>query len=120
MFNFFKKFFSRNMYTNNKNDLIDEKGNILKKSSITLNKNGTRFLKLEDSSCAIVLYDDNNVEVIFTKSYDTENQEITTNEETLMALALFMKQPGFLEMIVSEFRKIAMEKISTLTEEKGN
>ena len=37
-----------------------------------------------------------------------------------MALALFMKQPGFLEMIVSEFRKIAMNKISTLTEDKNN
>lgn len=117
MFNFIKKIFSKNKEIS-KNDLVDEQGNLIKKSSISTNKNGTRYLKLEDSSCAIVLYEDNNVEVIFTKSYDMKNQEITPNEETLMALALFMKQPGFLEMIVSEFRKIAMEKISTLTEEK--
>ena len=51
---------------------------------------------------------------------DVKNQNITENEEVLMALALFMKQPGFLEMIVSEFRKIAMNKISTLTEDKNN
>ena len=79
-----------------------------------------RFLKLGDDSCGLVLYPDNNVEVIFTKAYDVKNQNITENEEVLMALALFMKQPGFLEMLVSEFRKIAMNKISTLTEDKNN
>ena len=111
MFNFFKK--KKENFS--KNDLVDENGKLIKKSSIEVNQNGKRFLKLDDSSCAIVLYDDNNVEVVFTKSYNDENQEITENEEVLMALALFMKQPGFLEMIVSEFRKIAMSKISTLT-----
>ena len=39
-----------------------------------------------------------------------------------MAIACFMRQPGFLEMIRDEFRKIAMERISTLTDnlEKGD
>ena len=50
------------------------------------------------------------------------SQAITPNEETLMAIACFMRQPGFLEMIRDEFRKIAMERISTLTDnlEKGD
>lgn len=112
MFNFFKR------KNKNKNDLIDKNGNVIKKSSIVNDRNNVRFLKLGDDSCGLVLYPDNNVEVIFTKAYDVKNQNITENEEVLMALALFMKQPGFLEMIVSEFRKIAMNKISTLTEDK--
>lgn len=114
MFNFFKR---KQEIT--KNDLTDENGKLIKKSSLVTDKNNKRFLKLDDSSCAIVLYQDNNVEVIFTKSYDDKNQEITQNEEVLMALALFMKQPGFLEMMLTEFRKIAMEKITTLTGEKN-
>lgn len=118
MFKFLKNIFSKNKEEISKNDLVDEKGNLIRKSSITTNKNGSRYLKLDDSSCAIILYEDNNVEVIFTKNYNNENQEITSNEEVLMSLALFMKQPGFIEMIISEFRKIAMEKISTLTGEK--
>lgn len=110
MFNLFK----RKKRTTN---LINEDGKIIKESSLVVNKNGKRFLKLDDSSCAMILHDDNNVEVIFTKLYDNENQTVTKNEEVLMAIALFMKQPGFLDMIVSEFRKIAMERISTLTDE---
>ena len=117
MFNFFKKKQSNNM--------VDEKGNILEKSALVYSKNNERFLKLSDDSCAIVLHPENKVEVIFTKLYDEENQKITNNEETLMALALFMKQPGFLEMILKEFRRIAMDRITALTEtenenKKGN
>lgn len=113
MFGFFKK-----NKKNNKNDLINDEGKVIKKSSIATNKNGKRFLNLDDKSCAIILYEDNNVEVVFTKSYNIDDQEITLNEEFLMALALFMKQEGFIEMMISEFRKIAMNKISTLTQEK--
>lgn len=106
---------------NNKNDFVDEDGNVTK-SAITYNKSNERFLKLRNDDCAIVLHDDDKVEVIFTKAYDVENQTITTNEETLMAIACFMKQPGFLEMIRDEFRKIAMNKIATLTDnlDKGD
>lgn len=113
MFNFFKR--------KRKKDLVDKKGNVIEESSLVKSKFGERFLKLSDDSCAIILHPGDNVEVIFTKLYDNENQQITPNEESLMALALFMKQPGFLEMIKNEFRKIAMEKITNLTEtEKRN
>jgi hypothetical protein len=60
---------------------------------------------------------DGKIEIIFTKLYDKENQSITPEEETLMAIALFLKQPGFSEMLKHEFNKIAMENISKLTEE---
>lgn len=114
LFNIFKK---KNL--ENKRDLLDEDGNVVKESSLTFDRNNVRFLKLKDDACAIILHPDNNVEVIFTKFYDNQNQNITDNEEVLMALALFMKQRGFLEMIISEFRNIAMNKISTLTNEDG-
>jgi hypothetical protein len=111
MFNFFKK-----KHDVSKKDLVDENGNLIRKSSVVDSKNGERFLKLDNDTCAIILHPGNNVEVVFTKLYDPENQVITPNEESLMALALFMKQPGFLEMMISEFRKIAMERISALTD----
>lgn len=104
----------------NRNDLYDENGNLLHESSIAYSKSNERFLKLKDDDCAIVLHDDNNVEVIFSRAYDVENQTITPNEETLMAIALFMKQPGFLEMMVDEFRKLAKIRIGNLTESKGD
>jgi len=105
----------------NKNDFVDENGEVTK-SAISYNKFNERFLKLDNSDCAIVLHGNDKVEVIFTKAYDVENQSITPNEETLMAIACFMKQPGFLEMIRDEFRKIARNKIGTLTDnmEKGD
>ena len=85
-------------------------------------KPNERLLRLGNDDCAIGLHGDGKVEVIFTKAYDTMSQAITPNEETLMAIACFMRQPGFLEMIRDEFRKIAMERISTLTDnlEKGD
>jgi len=110
IFDFFKK------KKGDKNDFVDENGNVTK-SAIAYNKMNERFLRMKDSDCGIVLHDDNNVEVIFTKAYDMENQTITPNEETLMAIALFMKQPGFLDMIIDEFRKIARERIKVLTED---
>ena len=102
----------------NKNDYVDEKGHVTE--SAIYNKAGERFLKLKNDDCAIVLHEDDKVEVVFTKAYDVQNQTITDNEETLMAIACFMKQPGFLEMIRDEFRKIAMNKISTLTDNIEN
>jgi hypothetical protein len=112
-------FFKRNKKQKTNKDLIDERGNIIKESSIVYDKHEKRFLKLDDSTCAIVLYEDGNVEIVFTKSRNNVDQEITENEEILMALSLFMKQPGFLEMILTEFRKIAMEKITILTGEEN-
>lgn len=118
MFGFFKR--NKNSEINGKN-LTDKDGNIVEKSSLVKTRND-RFLKLDDDSCAIILHPGNNVEIVFTRLYDNENQKITENEESLMALALFIKQPGFLEMIKNEFRKIATQKITSLTENsnKGN
>jgi len=104
----------------NKNDFVDSDGNVTE-SAIAYDSSKERYLKLKNDDCAIVLHDNDKVEVIFTKAYDVENQTITPNEETLMAIACFMKQPGFLEMMRDEFRKIAMNRIATLTDnlEKG-
>jgi hypothetical protein len=112
-------FLKRNKKQKSQKDFTDKNGNIIKESSITYDRHEKRFLKLDDSTCAIILYEDGNVEIVFTKSRNNVNQEITENEEILMALSLFMKQPGFLEMILTEFRKIAMEKITTLTGEEN-
>ena len=98
----------------NKNDFVDKNGNVTE-SAISYDKANDRYLRLKDTDCGIVLHGDGNVEVIFTKSYNDEVQSITDNEETLMALAVFMKQPGFLEMIVDEFRKIASQKMKSLS-----
>ena len=114
MFNFFKR------KNKNPRDLVDEHGNVIQKSSLVSSKSGERFLKLENDDCGIILHSGNNVEVVFTKLYDPQNQIITDNEESLMALALFLKQPGFLELIKKEFRRIAMERVSTLTNNTQN
>ena len=49
--------------------------------------------------------------------YDSENQNFTMNEELLMALAIFLKQPGFGEMLISEFQKAALNN-SSMFEDK--
>ena len=48
-------------------------------SVVAFSKNGERFLKLDNDTCAIILHPGNNVEVVFTKLYDPENQVITPN-----------------------------------------
>lgn len=109
LFNFLKK--------KNKNDLYDADGNLVQKSAIAYDHHNNRFLSLKNDDCAIVLHDNNNVEVIFSKFYDAESQKISDNEEVMMALATFMKQPGFLEMIIDEFRKLAKTNIEKLTDQ---
>lgn len=59
---------------------------------------------------------DGKVEVIFTRLYDNENQRVTVEEETLMAIAMLIKQPGFNELIRTTFHNIAMKNISQITE----
>ena len=110
MFNFFKKKEKKTV-----SDLVDEHGNVVKHSSVTYDRHNQRFLKLADDCCAMIIHPDNDVEIVFTKLYDAENQKITDNEETLMSLAIFMQQPGFADLIKQEFRRIAMENVSTLT-----
>jgi len=101
----------------NKNDLYDENGHLIQKSAIAYDHHNNRFLSLKNDDCAIVLHGDNNVEIIFSKFYDGETQQISENEETMMALATFMKQPGFLEMMINEFRRLAKANIGKLTDE---
>lgn len=103
-----------------KNDYVDSKTGQTIKSSLEYGRNGERFLKLNDSSCALVLYPGGQVEVIFTKLYDANEQQITLEEETLMSLAIFMKQPGFLELLRHEFHTIAMKNVGTLTGDSIN
>ena len=109
MFGWFKK------KNKNSNDYVDEQG-VVTKSALTYDDDKQRFLRLANSDCAIVLHENSKIEVIFTKAYDVSSQNITESEEELMAIACFMKQPGFLNMIVDEFRKIASTKISSLTD----
>ena len=49
MFKFLKNIFSKNKEEISKNDLVDEKGNLIRKSSITTNKNGSRYRKTHKS-----------------------------------------------------------------------
>lgn len=96
--------------------------NIRKNPSLVI-KNNKRFLSLNDDDCALVLHAKNQCEVVFTKLYDANNQQITSNEQLLMALAIFLKQPGFGEMLLTEFHKIALNNSNLFKDEenkKGN
>ena len=128
MFDFLTKLFNnkQNKQTNNsiqkpehnQNDYIDEKTGEVTKSAILYDKNNERLLKLENDSCAMVIHGGGKIEVIFTKLYDEENQRVTAEEELLMSIALFLRQPGFGELLRNEFHNIAMDNISKLTEVK--
>ena len=67
---------------------------------------GERFFKLKNDDCGLVLHSNGEIEVLFTKQ-DPNNKTFSDTEESLMALAVFIKQEGFLAMINDEFRKIA-------------
>lgn len=89
-------------------------------SAVEYNSKGKRFLGLKDNDCALVIHEGEKLEVIFTKLYDPQNQTVTPEEETLMSLAIFLKQPGFGELIRHEFNRIAQRNINQLTEQKEN
>lgn len=88
-------------------------------SAVEYGKRG-RYLKLNDDDCALVIHAGEKLEVIFTKLYDPQNQAVTPEEQTLMSLAIFLKQPGFGELIRHEFNRIAQRNINQLTEQKEN
>ena len=113
--NFFKKLFKRSKRT--VTDYVDPKTGEVTKSAVQIGKRGERFLKLNDGDCGFVIHSGGKVEVIFTKLYNTEDQQVTIEEETLMALAVFLKQKGFAEMIRHEFHKLAMNDLNSLTED---
>ena len=115
--NFFNKIKSVFSHSKNNKDYIDPNTGETTKSAIHYNKMNERYLKLNNDTCAMVIHPGGKIEVIFTKLYDEESQMITPEEETLMSIALFLKQPGFADMLKYEFNKIATENISKLTEE---
>ena len=82
-------------------------------------RDNNRYLLMKNDDCALVLHNDNQVEVIFTKYYK-DNQDITPNEDLLMALAVYLKQPGFGEMLITEFHRIAMKNSKMFEEAKEN
>lgn len=86
-------------------------------SAVEYGKRG-RYLKLNDNDCALVIHEGEKLEVIFTKLYDPQNQTVTPEEQTLMSIAIFLKQPGFAELIRHEFNRIATRNINQLTEQK--
>lgn len=129
MFDFLTKFFNKNKQINRNtniqtkpnvhpNDYVDKQTGEVTKSAILYDKNNERLLKLENDSCAMVIHSGGKVEVIFTKLYDEENQRVTAEEELLMSIALFLRQPGFGELLRNEFHNIAMDNVSKLTEIK--
>lgn len=87
--------------------------NIKQAKTSVINNNGSRFLKLENSDCALIMHDQNQCEVVFTK-FDETNQNFTVNEELLMALTIFLKQPGFGDMLISEFHRVALNNSSEM------
>lgn len=124
-FNIFKRNKNKSNYvdsqtgktTKSARDYVDPQTGKTTKSAIVYNNANERYLKLNPDTCALVIHPGGKIEVIFTKLYDEQNQLITPEEETLMSIAVFLKQPGFAEMITYEFHKIATENLSKLTEE---
>lgn len=113
-----KKTKSEEDYSNIKNgktsNLKDNKTGEITESALEYSSKN-RYLKLKDNDCAIVMHEGGKVEVIFTKLYDSQNQEVTPNEQTLLSLAVFLRQPGFAELIRHEFNRIASRNIDELT-----
>lgn len=108
-------------FTNIKNgrvsNLKDNQTGQITESAVEYSKKG-RYLRLKDNDCALVMHEGEKVEVIFTKLYDPQNQDVTAEEETLMSIAIFLKQPGFAELIRHEFNRIASRNIDELTNQK--
>lgn len=98
-------------------DLRDNQTGEVTQSAIEYGKRG-RYLKLGDNDCALVIHEGEKLEVVFTRLRDAQNQEITPEEQTLMSLALFLKQPGFSELIRHEFNRIANKNVEELTNTK--
>ena len=113
MFKIFNKI--KSLFIKNSADEDKAQQNNIKKKTSVIYKNKNRFLKIGENDCGLILHEDNQVEVIFTKYYENK-QEITSNEELLMALTIYLKQPGFGEMLISEFHRIA-EKNTRIFEE---
>lgn len=90
-----------------------------KKESSLLYQNNKRILALKNTDCALVMHENGQCEVIFTK-YNKEDQSFTSNEELLMALTIFLKQPGFGDMLISEFQRVASNNSKKLFDKEEN
>ena len=79
-----------------------------------------RMLRLGNEDCAMIFHPHGKVQIVFTKFYNNETQQITPEEETLMAIAIFLKQPGFSELLRTEFNNIAIKNFKMLADDKGD
>lgn len=113
--NIFKKLFGNN--NNNQKKNIQSNQN---QTSEYINTTNNRILRLKNDDCALVFHPNGKVEVIFTKFYNNETQQITPEEQTLMAFAVFLKQPGFSELLRTEFNNIAIKNFKILSNNKGD
>ncbi len=119
MFKFFKKIFKAKQ--NNRkhlNEYINPMNGQKIYSSLVKDRHNARFLELEDSDVALIMHKDHITEVVLTKAKN-ENQSITKNEDLLMSLALFLKQPEFCEMLTSMFHDLAMKKLGPYATERN-
>ena len=116
----FSRLFKKVKPTNNEQsnivDYFDSKTNERVESAVKYS-DGYRYLRFDNDSCGIVLHNGGKVEVVFTKLTDSTNQRITLEEETLMAIAMFLQQPGFAEILRTEFHRIAKDNMNALNKE---
>lgn len=117
MFSWLKKLLFKSNIKKTK-DYKDPKTGQIIKSAVQYNKLGQRFLKFKDTDCALVIHEGGKIQVVFSPLYDPDNQQITPQEQTLMSIAIFLKQPGFAEMLRHEFYQIASRNINNLTQNK--
>lgn len=117
--NKFKKLFINSQDYNKSEELLSKKAKEVRKNPALIEKNNKRFLSLANDDCALILHAENQCEVVFTKLYDQNNQNLTQNEELLMALAIFLKQQGFGEMLLTEFHKIALNNTTIFKDEEN-
>lgn len=113
MFQFIKNIFvKRKIKQEPPKPLIDENGNVIHESAINyIGQN--RLLKIPNDATAIILYKDNRVELVTEKIVD-KDQHLSDNEETLMAIAVLMKDPNFCEILRMEFHKMAVNNINKM------
>lgn len=121
MFSWLKKIFHLNENKERKQQppkpLIDDDGNVIHESAITY-VGQNRLLKIPNNATALILYNDNRIELVTQKIVDND-QQLSDNEETLMALAVMMKDPNFCEIIRMEFHKMAVNNINKLLRKEG-
>lgn len=97
-----------------KKDKSSNEKNYQQTASVT-NTVNNRILRLNNDDCALIFHPNGKLQVIFTKFYNNETQKITPEEQTLMAIAIFLKQPGFSQLLRNEFNNIAIKNLKVLT-----